>query len=75
MPERFAKIGDPHAGIDDAPLDITPLLEMVGAGRTRTALGDMPYPPEHPKMPGEPPRVQPSRARNRNNGDARDAQR
>ena len=25
--------------------------------------GEMPYPPEYPKMPGEPPRVQPSRAR------------
>jgi hypothetical protein len=25
--------------------------------------GDMPYPPEYPKMPGEPKRVQPSRAR------------
>ena len=24
-------------------------------------LGDMPYPPDYPKMPGEPPRVQPSR--------------
>ena len=26
-------------------------------------LGDLPYPPEYPKMPGEPKRVQPSRAR------------
>jgi DNA ligase D len=25
--------------------------------------GELPYPPEHPKMPGEPPRVQPSRAK------------
>jgi hypothetical protein len=24
-------------------------------------MGDMPYPPDYPKMPGEPPRVQPSR--------------
>ena len=24
-------------------------------------LTDMPYPPDYPKMPGEPPRVQPSR--------------
>jgi hypothetical protein len=24
-------------------------------------LGEMPYPPDYPKMPGEPPRVQPSR--------------
>jgi hypothetical protein len=26
-------------------------------------LGDLPYPPEFPKMPGEPKRVQPSKAR------------
>jgi hypothetical protein len=26
-------------------------------------IGELPYPPEYPKMPGEPPRVQPSRAR------------
>jgi hypothetical protein len=27
--------------------------------------GDMPYPPDYPKMPGEPKRVQPSRDRDR----------
>jgi hypothetical protein len=26
-------------------------------------LGELPFPPDFPKMPGEPPRVQPSRAR------------
>ena len=26
-------------------------------------LGELPFPPDYPKMPGEPPRVQPSRAR------------
>jgi hypothetical protein len=26
---------------------------------------DMPYPPDYPKMPGEPKRVQPSRDRDR----------
>ncbi|HEX2771054.1 MAG TPA: non-homologous end-joining DNA ligase [Micromonosporaceae bacterium] len=60
VPERFAKIGDPHAGIDDEPWDITPLLEWAERDE-RDGLGDMPYPPDHPKMPGEPPRVQPSR--------------
>jgi len=62
MAERFARIGDPHAGIDNAPHDLAPLLEWAerdeAAGR-----GDMPYPPEYPKMPGEPKRVQPSRDR------------
>jgi DNA ligase D-like protein (predicted polymerase) len=63
VPPRVAKIGDPHAGIDDVAHDITPLLEWserdAAAGQ-----GDMPYPPEYPKMEGEPMRVQPSRARN-----------
>jgi DNA ligase D len=62
VPERLAKIGDPHAGIDDVAYDLTPLLEWVERD-ARDGLGDMPYPPEHPKMPGEPRRVQPSKAR------------
>jgi len=39
---------------------IAPLLQMVAADEER-GLGDMPYPPNYPKMPGEPKRVQPSR--------------
>ncbi len=64
VPERFAKIGDPHAAIDDIAHDLTPLLEWA-ARDERDGQGDMPYPPEYPKMPGEPMRVQPSRARNK----------
>jgi DNA ligase D len=60
VPQRFAKIGDPHAAIDDVAHDITPLLEWSDRD-ARAGLGDLPYPPDHPKMPGEPPRVQPSR--------------
>jgi DNA ligase D len=60
VPKRVAEIGDPHASIDDESYDLTPLLEWVERDE-RDGLGDMPYPPEHPKMPGEPPRVQPSR--------------
>jgi len=60
VPKRFAKIGDPHAGIDDVAHDIAPLLEW-SARDEKAGLGDLPYPPDHPKMPGEPPRVQPSR--------------
>jgi DNA ligase D len=62
MPARFAAIGDPHATIDDVAHDLTPLLEWVERDE-RDGLGDMPYPPEYPKMPGEPKRVQPSKAR------------
>ena len=60
MPKRFAEIGDPHAGIDDAAVDITPLMEWFARDEA-AGQGDMPYPPEYPKMPGEPKRVQPSR--------------
>lgn len=60
MPARFAASGDPHATIDDVAHDITPLLEW-SARDEKDGLGDMPYPPDHPKMPGEPPRVQPSK--------------
>ncbi len=64
VPERLAQRGDPHAGIDDAGWDITPLLEW--AERDAAAgEGDLPYPPDHPKMPGEPKRVQPSKDRDR----------
>jgi DNA ligase D len=62
VPDRFAAIGDPHAAIDEVAHDITPLLEWAQRDE-RDGLGDMPYPPDHPKMPGEPMRVQPSKAR------------
>jgi DNA ligase D len=67
MPKRFAEIGDPHAGIDDAPVDITPLMEWFARDEA-AGKGDMPYPPEYPKMPGEPKRVQPSRDTDRKKG-------
>ena len=61
VPARFARIGDPHEEIDSVAHSLEPLLELFEAqGR-----GDMPYPPDYPKMPGEPKRVQPSRDRDR----------
>ena len=62
VPERFEQRGDLHAEIDDAHHSLEPLLEMYRRDEEQGA-GDMPYPPEYPKMPGEPKRVQPSRAR------------
>jgi DNA ligase D len=59
MPARFAAVGDLRAGIDEVAYDITPLLEWY----ERDEEGDLPYPPNYPKMPGEPARVQPSRAK------------
>ena len=63
MPERFAKIGDPHAAIDDQAFSLEPLLEWAERDERDRGLGDMPYPPNYPKMEGEPKRVQPSKAR------------
>jgi hypothetical protein len=63
MPERFARLGDLHAGIDDVHVAIDPLLEWADRDEREHGLGEAPYPPNYPKMPGEPPRVQPSRAR------------
>jgi DNA ligase D len=53
---------DPWAAMDDAVQSIASLLEMAEADEER-GLGDMPYPPNYPKMPGEPKRVQPSKDR------------
>jgi DNA ligase D len=63
MPERFAKIGDPHATIDEEAFSLEPLLEWADRDERDHGLGDMPYPPNYPKMEGEPKRVQPSKAR------------
>lgn len=56
VPDRLAD-GDPWAAIDDVRHDLTPLLrlweELPG--------GELNFPPDYPKMPGEPPRVQPSK--------------
>jgi DNA ligase D-like protein (predicted polymerase) len=62
MPARFAHIGDRHAGIDEAPCSIEPLLEL-SARHAREGLGDAPWPPHYRKQAGEPARVQPSKRR------------
>ena len=64
MLERFARVGDVHAGIDDAVCDLRVLREWVERDEAE-GYGEAPYPPNFPKMPGEPPRVQPSRAKKR----------
>jgi DNA ligase D len=62
VPERLATTGDPWERMHDEPGTVDELLSWwerdVEAG-----LGELPFPPDFPKMPGEPPRVQPSRAK------------
>jgi hypothetical protein len=64
MPTRFAQVGDRHTAINDVAYTLQPLLDLYDADVAR-GQGDMPYPPDYPKMPGEPKRVQPSRDRDR----------
>ncbi|HET7406986.1 MAG TPA: non-homologous end-joining DNA ligase [Mycobacteriales bacterium] len=63
VPARFAALGDVHAGIDDAVCDLQVLLDWVERDERDHGLGEAPYPPNYPKMPGEPRRVQPSKRR------------
>ncbi|MFI0714267.1 non-homologous end-joining DNA ligase [Streptomyces inhibens] len=63
VPPRFAELGDVHADMADHAFGLESLLELADRHAAEEGLGDMPYPPDHPKMPGEPSRVQPSRAR------------
>ena len=62
MPKRFARHGDVQAGIDDSLCDLRVLLEWVERDEA-AGVGEAPYPPHFPKMPGEPRRVQPSKKR------------
>jgi DNA ligase D len=64
VPDLLARRGDPMADMDSLPQSIEKLLAMADADTGR-GLGDLPYPPNYPKMPGEPKRVQPSRDRDR----------
>lgn len=62
MPERFAKMGDPHAEMNSAAGSLEKLLEL--ADRDEAAgLSDAPWPPHFRKMKSEAPRVAPSRAK------------
>jgi DNA ligase D len=62
MPKRFKKLGDVQAAIDDSLCDLRVLFEWVERDEAE-GIGEAPYPPHFPKQPGEPARVQPSRAK------------
>jgi bifunctional non-homologous end joining protein LigD len=62
VPARLRERGDPGAEIDRHPGSLESLLELA-ARDERDGLGDAPWPPHFRKQRGEPPRVQPSRAR------------
>jgi bifunctional non-homologous end joining protein LigD len=62
VPQRFSKIGDPHARMNDAPGSLEKLLELAEKDEA-AGLGDAPWPPHFRKMEGEARRVMPSRAK------------
>jgi DNA primase len=62
VPARVRDSGDPWAVMTDHPQSLDPLLELHERDRA-DGLQDAPWPPVYPKMPDEPPRVAPSRAR------------
>jgi bifunctional non-homologous end joining protein LigD len=62
MPARFAKIGDPHAEMDDSSGSLEKLLELAAKDEA-AGLADAPWPPHFRKMDAEAPRVSPSRAK------------
>ena len=57
VPAHLAADGDAWAELDDVAHSIEPLLELWES----LPGGELNFPPDYPKMPGEPPRVQPSR--------------
>jgi DNA ligase D len=62
VPDRIADQGDPWATMYEQPQSLDPLLAMHERDRA-DGLMDAPWPPVYPKMPDEPPRVAPSRAK------------
>nr|WP_297426160.1 non-homologous end-joining DNA ligase [uncultured Actinotalea sp.] len=68
VPARFAEVGDLFAPLvagAGSRFSLEPLLALADRDEAEHGHGDLPYPPEYPKMPGEPKRVQPSKDRDR----------
>jgi len=62
VPDLVRRRGDAWAEIDDESFSLETLLQWYDRD-VENGEGEMPYPPDYPKMPGEPRRVQPSKAR------------
>lgn len=63
VPALIADRGDAWAGIDDAVGDVAAAIALWDKDVQERGLGELNFPPDYPKMPGEPPRVQPSKRR------------
>jgi len=67
VPARLREVEDPMLHLDDVAHSLDGLLELADRD-TASGLEDLPYPPNYPKMPGEPKRVQPSKSRSDTEG-------
>jgi ATP-dependent DNA ligase len=69
VPALLAERGDAWQGIDEAVGDVSAAIALWQRDLDQ-GLGELNFPPDYPKMPGEPPRVQPSRRRTDKTDDA-----
>ena len=63
VPGILAADGDAWLGMDDAVGDVSAAIGLWDKDVHERGLGELNFPPDYPKMPGEPPRVQPSKRR------------
>ncbi|GAB3436811.1 hypothetical protein GCM10027517_07450 [Phycicoccus ginsengisoli] len=63
VPGILAADGDAWAGVDEAVGDVDAAIALWDEDVHVRGLGELNFPPDYPKMPGEPPRVQPSKRR------------
>ena len=63
VPDVLEDRGDAWADIDIEVGDVAGALALWQRDVDERGLGELNFPPDYPKMPGEPPRVQPSKRR------------
>ena len=63
VPDVLEDRGDAWADIDAEVGDVAGALALWQRDVDERGLGELNFPPDYPKMPGEPPRVQPSKRR------------
>ncbi len=63
VPDVLEDRGDAWADIDASVGDVAAAVALWNRDVEERGLGELNFPPDYPKMPGEPPRVQPSKRR------------
>ncbi|AKU17046.1 non-homologous end-joining DNA ligase [Luteipulveratus mongoliensis] len=63
-PGHLESEGDAWASMGESVGDVATAIALWDKDVEERGLGEMPFPPDYPKMPGEPRRVQPSKKRN-----------